>query len=292
MSMSSTPRRVADPSLAILRDVPALRRQVAAWRATGARVALVPTMGSLHAGHLALVAAARRRRARVVASVFVNPTQFGPNEDFAAYPRDEARDARLLAEAGTDALFAPTVAEMYPEGFATSVRVAGLSEILDGAFRPGHFEGVATVVAKLFAQARPDIALFGEKDYQQLVIIRRMARDLDRAVEIVGVPTVREEDGLAMSSRNAYLTPAERAVAPVLQAALQAARAQLKAGEAAAAACAAAATAILAAGFRKVDYVELRDASTLARLERADRPGRLLAAAHLGRARLIDNVAV
>jgi pantoate--beta-alanine ligase len=249
-------------------------------------------MGSLHDGHLALVKAARARAERVVATLFVNPTQFGPNEDFAAYPRDEVRDSALLAATGADALYAPNVDVMYPAGFVTSVRVAGLSEVLDGAHRPGHFDGVATVVSKLFAQARPDLAFFGEKDWQQLTLIRRMVRDLDTPVEIVGVPTVREPDGLAMSSRNAYLTPAERAIAPWLNRALVAVADRIRKGGIPEAECAWAEAEIIARGFRSVDYVSLRDPDTLEPMAVLDRPGRLLVAAHLGRARLIDNISV
>ena len=201
-------------SLPIVRTVADLRARVRAWRADGLRIGFTPTMGALHEGHLSLVRLARTRADRVVASVFVNPTQFGPNEDFDAYPRDEAGDAALLAGAGCDLLYAPSTVEMYPAGAATTVTVTGVSEPLDGQARPGHFAGVATVVAKLLNQCAPDIAVFGEKDYQQLQVIRRLVADLDLPVEIVGSPTARADDGLALSSRNAYLTPAERAVAP------------------------------------------------------------------------------
>jgi len=277
---------------AVVRDVAALRRQVAAWKQQGLSVALVPTMGALHRGHAALMARAHTLARRVVATIFVNPTQFGPHEDFAAYPRQEARDLALLAEAGVHLLYAPNVGVMYPPGFATTVRVAGLTEMLCGLVRPGHFDGVATVVTKLVLQAQPDVALFGEKDYQQLAVIRRCAADLDIPVRIVGVPTVREADGLALSSRNAYLSAAERAVAPALYRAIVAAAAGIAAGADPAAATAAAREAILAAGFGAVDYVEARRADTLAPLARGERPGRVLAAARLGRARLIDNVEI
>lgn len=277
----------------IVRTVAELRARVAAWRAAGLKVGLVPTMGALHAGHLSLVTAARREADRVVASVFVNPTQFGPTEDFSAYPRQEARDALMLAEAGAHLLYAPSVGEMYPEGFATTVSVAGLSEGLCGDVRPGHFQGVATVVSKLLLQALPDVAVFGEKDYQQLQVIRRVVRDLDIPVAVRGAATVREADGLAMSSRNAYLTAAERAVAPALHRVLSGLADRLAGGgEVAAPLLDHGRRDLLAAGFAAVDYVELRDAATLAPLDRADRPARLLAAVRLGKARLIDNVAV
>lgn len=277
-----------------VRTVRELRECVRRWRAQGERVALVPTMGALHEGHLALVGVGRARAGRVLASIFVNPTQFGPNEDLAAYPRDEARDAALLEGAGCDLLFAPPVAEMYPEGFATSVRVARLTECLCGPVRPGHFEGVALVVTKLLNQAEADIAVFGEKDWQQLVVIRRLARDLDIATEIVGAPIVREADGLAMSSRNRYLSPAERAVAGALNRVLLAVAGRIAQGAPAGAACAAAAEALLAAGFASVDYVECRTAESLEPVAQFDpgRPARVFAAARIGRARLIDNVPV
>ena len=281
-------------TLKTVRTVAELRAQVAAWKASGDRVGFVPTMGALHDGHLSLVRLARTRAQRVVASVFVNPTQFGPNEDFDAYPRDEARDAELLAGAGCDLLFAPTVAEMYPEGFATTVTVAGVSEPLDGEARPGHFAGVATVVSKLLNQAQPDVAVFGEKDYQQLQVIRRLVRDMDMPVEIVGAPTARAENGLALSSRNAYLSEAERDVAGQLNVILKAAIAELNAGGRVDAAEARAVEALRAAGFGRIDYVEVRDAADLSRLGPGpvDRPARILAAALLGRTRLIDNMAV
>ena len=281
-------------SLPIVRSVAALPAAVRAWRQAGERVALVPTMGFLHEGHLSLVRLGRTRAERVVASLFVNPTQFAPSEDFEAYPRDEARDAGLLASAGCDLLFAPTVAEMYPHGFATTVTVAGVSAPMDGIARPTHFAGVATVVAKLLGQCQPDVAIFGEKDFQQLMVIRRMAADLDLAVEILGAPTVREPDGLALSSRNAYLTAAERAVAPTLNAALLAAAAALRGGETVAAVEAAGLATLTAAGFGTVDYFETRAADDLRRLGPGpgDAPARIFVAARLGRARLIDNVAV
>jgi pantoate--beta-alanine ligase len=250
-------------------------------------------MGALHEGHLTLVALARRHAERVVATIFVNPTQFGPTEDFAAYPRDEARDAAMLAGAGCDLLYAPSVAEMYPPGFATGVRVAGLTDVLCGAARPGHFDGVAQVVAKYLNQAQADVAVFGEKDWQQLAVIRRLAADLDIPTRILGAPIAREADGLAMSSRNRYLTPAERAAAPALHGALQAAAASIRGGGAIAAALACARDAVLAAGFARIDYLEARDGVTLAPMAPGgEGTGRLFAAAFLGRARLIDNIPV
>ncbi len=274
----------------IFRTVAALRAQVAVWRGQGLRVALVPTMGALHDGHLTLVRQGLKKADRVVASVFINPTQFGPNEDFAAYPRREAEDAALLAGAGASGLYAPSVTEMYPSGFATTISVAGVSEGLCGTVRPGHFAGVATVVTKLLLQAGPDLALFGEKDYQQLQVIRRVVRDLDLPVQIEGVPTVREADGLALSSRNAYLTPEQRAIAPALHGVLTALAERLAAGETAAVLTAWGRDQLLAAGFDSVDYLEVRAAEGLAPLERRSEPARILVAARLGKARLIDNI--
>ncbi|HUF87085.1 MAG TPA: pantoate--beta-alanine ligase [Thermohalobaculum sp.] len=277
-----------------VRTVDELRARVRGWRGRGARVGLVPTMGALHEGHLELVRLAARRAGRVVTTIFVNPTQFGPGEDLAAYPRDEARDGAMLEGAGCDLLFAPPAAEMYPEGFATRVRVERLTECLCGPLRPGHFEGVALVVTKLLNQAQADMAVFGEKDWQQLVVIRRLARDLDIATEIVGAPVVREPDGLAMSSRNRYLARAERAVAGRLNEVLFAAAERIARGALAGAEAAAAAGALRGAGFDAVDYVECRAAGTLEPVERFDpaRPARLFAAARIGRTRLIDNVPV
>ena len=275
----------------IVRDVASLRSAVAAFRRDGGSVALVPTMGALHAGHMALIDEARRRATHVAASIFVNPTQFGANEDLASYPRRETEDAGMLEQTGCALLWAPTVEVMYPEGFATNVSVAGVSEGLCGAARPGHFDGVATVVAKLFSQVQPDIAVFGEKDYQQLAVIRRMAADLDLPVEIVGVPTQRAPDGLALSSRNSYLSPAEREAAVALPRALHAAAEAIRARGEVAAALAQARARLEAAGFEP-EYIELRDADSLAPVHRLERPARLLAAARLGRTRLIDNVPV
>ncbi len=278
--------------LPVIRSVAELRAQVAAWRGEGLSIALVPTMGALHAGHLSLVRRGLDLVDRVVASVFVNPTQFGPNEDFARYPRQEEKDAAALAGAGCHLLFAPDVDEMYPEGFATAVSVGGVAEGLCGAVRPGHFAGVATVVTKLLLQCLPDVALFGEKDYQQLAVIRRFARDLDIPVRIEGVPTLREDDGLAMSSRNAYMTPEQRAVAPWLIRALTGVADGLRAGAKAADLCPMAASGLLKAGFDSVDYIEVRDAASLAPAETLDRPLRILVAARLGKTRLIDNIGV
>ncbi len=278
--------------LPIVRSVDELRSQVARWRAAGETVGLVPTMGALHAGHLSLIAAARARGGRVVASIFVNPKQFGPHEDLDRYPRDEAGDARALAAAGCDLLFAPPLAEVYPPGFATEVRVGGLGDVLCGAARPGHFDGVATVVAKLLNMVRADAAFFGEKDWQQLAIIRRLAADLDCGTEIVGQPIVRDDDGLALSSRNAYLGSEERAHALALPVALHAAARALVKGEDLAGTLVAARAALARSGFGTVDYVTLADPVTLEPLERFDRPARLLAAAWMGTTRLIDNVPV
>jgi pantoate--beta-alanine ligase len=277
--------------LQIIRGKAALREAVAALKASGA-VALVPTMGALHAGHLALVAEGRRRAAHVVASIFVNPLQFAAHEDLGAYPRREASDARLLEEAGAAILWAPSAEEMYPDGFATTVSVRGVSDGLDGAARPGHFDGVATVVSKLFAQVQPDMALFGEKDWQQLAVIRRMVADLDAPIEIVGVPTQRDADGLALSSRNAYLTDEERMAARALPRALGEAASALIGGADVAETLERARARLTAAGFDPVDYVALVDAVDLTPLTTLDRSARILAAARIGRTRLIDNLPV
>ncbi len=276
----------------IVRNVPDLRAARAALTDGGrARLALVPTMGALHEGHLSLVRAAREAGHVVAASIFVNPTQFGPNEDFTRYPRDPERDCALLAEAGCALAWLPEVSTMYPPGDATSVEVAGLSVVLEGAVRPGHYRGVATVVVKLLGQVRPDAAYFGEKDWQQVQVIRRVAADLFLPVEIVVGPTLREKDGLAMSSRNRYLYPADRARAPLLHQVLRRVRAALRDGEPAAAALAAGRRALAEGGFI-VDYLELVDAGTLAPLTAPDDGARLLAAARLGTTRLLDTVAV
>lgn len=274
-----------------LSDLPALRAAVAGWRGAGERVALVPTMGALHEGHLALVAQAKRLAPRVVVSIFVNPTQFGPSEDYARYPRDVAADLAALAGAGADAAWTPDVATMYPAGFATRIDVAGLTDGLCGPLRPGHFSGVATVVTKLLHQVAPDMALFGEKDFQQLQVIRRVVSDLDMAVEIRGVPTIREPDGLALSSRNRYLTPEERASAPRLHAVLSDIAARARDGAPVAGPVAEGRATLEKAGF-KVQYLSVCDAQTLAPVGRVTGPARVLTAAYLGRTRLIDNVPV
>lgn len=279
-------------ALPVVRTVADLRAQVRAWRREGLRIGFVPTMGALHEGHLSLVRLARTKADRVVASIFVNPTQFAPHEDFDAYPRDEAGDMAQLANAGCDLLFAPTVAEMYSPGAATTVTVSGVTESMDGIARPTHFAGVATVVTKLLNQCAPDVAVFGEKDFQQLQVIRRLARDLDIPVEIVGAPTARAEDGLALSSRNAYLNADERRVAVRLNEVLRDAVDRLRRGEPVAATEAQAVIDLQAAGFSKVDYVETRTPDDLSRLGPGPVSGafRVLAAAHIGRTRLIDNM--
>lgn len=269
-----------------------LREQVKAWRAAGERIALVPTMGALHAGHVALMEAARPHAERIVVSIFVNPTQFAPTEDLSRYPRTLEADLDKADTAGVDLAFAPDAAEMYPEGFATTVSLVGPALGLETDFRPTHFAGVATVVAKLLLQAAPDVAMFGQKDYQQLQVVTRMARDLDIPVRIIGVPTVREADGLALSSRNVYLSQEDRAAAPELHRALSGAAAAIVSGEEVLAAVDAARRAVIAAGFQ-LDYLEARHALTLAPItSREEGPVRLLVAARIGTTRLIDNLAV
>jgi pantoate--beta-alanine ligase len=273
-----------------------LRHAVDSLRARG-EVALVPTMGALHDGHLALVREARSRAPAAVVSIFVNPAQFGPNEDLAAYPRQLGADSAMLADEGVDLLWAPEVEEMYPQGFATTVSIAGLGDRLCGASRPGHFDGVATVVAKLFAQVRPDLALFGEKDWQQLAVIRRMARDLDltqpHAGRIVGVPTVREVDGLAMSSRNRYLSTEDRARAEALPRLMQEAIARIENGSEVSSALEELRRGLRDSGFAEVDYAELADAETLHPLSAlGTAPARLFVAARIGGTRLIDNMPI
>jgi pantoate--beta-alanine ligase len=284
-------KRRARPAVA--RTVPALRRAIAGFRAGGETVALVPTMGALHRGHLALVRQAGRRADRVVVSIFVNPTQFAPTEDLASYPRTWEADLAALSPLRVDAIWAPSVTAMYPEGFSTKVATGGPALAgLEDKFRPHFFGGVCTVVSKLLLQVQPDIAVFGQKDYQQLKVVTAMARDLDIPVKIVGVPTVREKDGLALSSRNTYLSASERETAPTLQRVLRACAAALKSGRPMTAILAKGRAEIERAGFA-VDYLEARHAETLAPIaSAADGPVRLLVAAKLGRTRLIDNIGV
>ncbi|MBV8973380.1 MAG: pantoate--beta-alanine ligase [Sphingomonadaceae bacterium] len=287
---SPSPTSAPTRPLPIVRTVADLRAAVATFRP--ARVALVPTMGALHAGHLALIAAARAAGAeRVVASVFVNPAQFGPDEDFARYPRDEVADAAKLAAAGCDLLFAPAVSDVYPPGFATRIEVAGLTERFEGAVRPGHFAGVATVVTKLLIACAPDLAVFGEKDWQQLAVIRRLVVDLALPVEIVGAPIVRDADGLALSSRNAYLSADERARAVTLPRALAAAREALQAGVPVTTVLTTVRTRLVTAGFAEPDYVALVNAE-MQPLETLAGTARLIAAARIGGTRLLDNLTV
>jgi pantoate--beta-alanine ligase len=276
----------------IIRTLAELRSIAAGWREEKASIAVVPTMGALHEGHLSLVRAALAKADRVIVTLFVNPKQFNSAADLAAYPRTEHDDAAKLGPLGAHLLYAPHAEEIYPAGFATTVSVSGVSDGLCGAGRAGHFNGVATVVAKLFLQTGADIALFGEKDFQQFHVVRRMASDLDIPIEIIGCPTVRETDGLALSSRNVRLSAEERTIAPELAAILSAASKQLSSGAEAARVMEAAKKSIIAAGFRELEYLELRSEADLASLERADRPARLLAAAWLGETRLIDNVVV
>ncbi len=273
-----------------IRRLEDLRAALSEFREAGESVALVPTMGALHAGHMALVAEAKLAAKRVVVSIFVNPKQFGVNEDLSRYPRREMADARMLADAGVDVLWMPRADEMYPDGFASTISVTGVSDGLDGAARPGHFDGVATVVAKLFNQVRPDVALFGEKDFQQLAVIRRMVADLDFGIDVRGVPTQRDDDGLALSSRNIYLIDEDRTAAVALPRALGVAAATIEKGGDTDDALATARETLTAAGF-EVDYVELVDSVTLGHPD-ATRPRRLLAAARIGGTRLIDNIGV
>ncbi len=280
-------------SVKIVRTVKDLRRQTAKWRGSDKSIALVPTMGALHAGHLSLVKLAKKKADRVVVSIFVNPTQFAPTEDLSRYPRDEARDLALLTTAKADLVWAPTVDEMYPAGCSTAIEPGSAAQDLEGAFRPGHFGGVATVCCKLFGQVTPDIAIFGEKDFQQLVVLQQMARDLNLPLKVIGGPTQRDRDGLALSSRNAYLTEAERKIAPALFAAITELAADVAAGADIAACSANAKRRILSAGFAKVDYLEVRDADTLEpAMKAATHCARVLGAAWLGNTRLIDNAKV
>lgn len=276
----------------ILRDKADLRDAVARWRAEGAVIGVVPTMGALHDGHLSLVAAAKARATRVVVTIFVNPKQFNNPDDLAKYPRTEARDAALLAPYGVDAVYVPGPEDIYPQGFATTVSVAGLTDRWEGEFRPGHFDGVATVVAKLFTQTDADLAFFGEKDFQQLLVVRRMAADLDLKTQVIACPTLREDDGLAMSSRNARLGEAARTRAAALFAAMADAAAALREGRAWGPARADALAALRKAGFGKVEYFALCEPGALDPIEAPVPGARILAAAWLDGVRLIDNIAV
>ncbi len=289
--MKSSNDPTQEQGLAVVRTVADLRRTVAAFRKAGRTVGLVPTMGALHEGHISLVKGALQRGDIPVTSIFVNPTQFGPNEDFAAYPRDEQGDFDKLRDAGCRIVFAPSKDEMYPGQQLTTVTVTGITDGLCGPLRPGHFQGVATVVSKLLLMAMPDRAFFGEKDYQQLQVIKRMVRDLSMPFEIVGMPTVREADGLAMSSRNRYMNPTERAVATGLYRELNAVAKAVRAGASCTAATAEASKALLAGGFDKIEYLTVVDAESLEPLEKVSGPARVIAAVRLGRTRLIDNIA-
>ncbi|HXJ00823.1 MAG TPA: pantoate--beta-alanine ligase [Micropepsaceae bacterium] len=274
-------------------DAVELRLRVRLWRNKGARIALVPTMGALHEGHMALVREARARAEKVVVSIFVNPAQFAPHEDFARYPRDIAKDrSSLEARGDADLIYAPATAAMYPQGFATHLSIDGPAAGLESDFRPHFFGGVATVVAKLLLQCAPDIAMFGEKDYQQLLVVKRLVKDLDLPLTIIGVPTLRKPDGLALSSRNAYLTAEQRQVAAHLNRALRSVADAAKSGVAIPQAEAEGGAALLQAGFDRVDYVAIRDAETLAPLRVLSGPARVLAAARIGGVRLIDNMSV
>ncbi|MPT48629.1 MAG: pantoate--beta-alanine ligase [Sphingobium sp.] len=283
----------------IIRDLVSLRTAVFSLKTSsspqgqgGGHIALVPTMGALHDGHLSLVRAAKAHADHVIVSIFVNPIQFGPNEDLDAYPRQEAQDAALLESEGVSILWAPTVSEMYPTGFATNISVGGVSEGLCGASRPGHFDGVATVVTKLLNQVQPDVALFGEKDYQQLAVIRRFVADLNLPAQIIGVPIARAADGLALSSRNAYLSVEEREQAPALYQAMQNAARQITSGMNITETLDTLKQQLLNSGFASVEYAELRDAESLSPIADITKEGRLLVAARLGKTRLIDNIAV
>ena len=276
----------------IIRQLDELRSALNHLRQMKASVGLVPTMGALHAGHMQLVKVAQGSNEAAVVSIFVNPAQFGEGEDLDAYPRQEAADLKLLEQAGVDIVWVPTVDQVYPAGFATNISVSGVSDGLCGGARPGHFDGVATVVAKLFNQVRPDAAYFGEKDYQQLAVIRRMARDLDFTHDIIGVPTVRDPDGLALSSRNAYLNEQQRSDAIALPDTMKEAANAIIAGSNIERVQEDAKTRLLQSGFKTIDYFELRDADTLEIMDKFVKPARLLAAARIGSTRLIDNIAV
>lgn len=276
-------------SLQTIRSVEALRKQVSEWRANGNSVGLVPTMGALHEGHLSLVELAKAEADKVVVSIFVNPTQFGPDEDFEEYPRDDAADLQKLGAAGVDVTFVPPISEMYPEGFATTIHVAGMTKILCGAHRETHFDGVALIVTKLLLQCLPDLAIFGEKDYQQLQVIRRFVSDLNIPVRILGGPIIRESDDLALSSRNRYLTPEERKTAARFPAILRSTAYAISQGAPIEQSLSAACKEILGSGFDSVDYVELRNASDLSAATDLGAPARLFGAVRIGATRLIDN---
>ena len=276
----------------IVRTVADLRQRLTAWRQDGLTVGLVPTMGALHDGHFSLVEQAVQSNDRTITSLFINPKQFGSTEDLDVYPRDEATDVAALAARGVDLLFAPNVEEMYPDSAVTAITVPGIGDVLEGAFRPGFFTGVATVVAKLLIQSLPDRAYFGEKDYQQLCVIKRLTKDLDLPIDIAGCPIVREPDGLALSSRNAYLNAGERQAAPALHQTLVSTGDALAKGAAVAASVSAATAELLKAGFTKVDYIAVCDPASLEELEKVSGQARLLAAAWLGKTRLIDNIAI
>jgi pantoate--beta-alanine ligase len=279
-------------TLKIVRNILDLRKETAKWRSSGLSSAVVPTMGALHQGHIALVRAGLEHAERILATIFINPKQFGEHEDLGRYPRTETSDLAQLEDAGAHLVFAPQANEMYPPGFATSVVLAGPAKAgLEDKFRPQFFDGVATVVAKLFTQSQADFAMFGEKDYQQLMVVTRMARDLDLPIKVIGVPTMREDGGLALSSRNAYLSKAERHQAAFLYQTLTQAAAKIRGGEASTRSTAAARRSLTTLGFR-VEYVAARNAETLALPKEKDEPLRLLVAAWLGTTRLIDNIAV
>jgi pantoate--beta-alanine ligase len=276
----------------ILRTKSALQDLTRAWRRAGQVIGVVPTMGALHQGHLSLVRAARDGADRVIVTIFVNPRQFNDPKDLQNYPRTEEEDARKLIPFGVDAIYCPNPDQIYPEGFVSTVSVAGVANELEGEFRPGHFDGVATVVTKLFTQTMADRAWFGEKDYQQLQVVTRLSADLDLGTEVIGCPTIREEDGLALSSRNLMLSDRARIKAPALHAAMERAKVRIEAGEPVALVLAEASAEVERAGFNAVDYIALRDCVTLKRVQMLDRPARLLAAAQLAGVRLIDNIAV
>lgn len=276
----------------VVRSTAQLRTQVGAWKVAGQRIGVVPTMGALHAGHLSLVRAAREAADRVIVTIFVNPKQFNNPDDLQKYPRTEDRDAEKLRDMGVDVVYAPTLAHMYPDGFSTNISISGISDGLCGAHRPGHFDGVATVVCKLLLQTRADSAFFGEKDYQQLQIVRRLVADLDIPTTIVGGVTVRDSDGLALSSRNVHLTAANRQIAPVLYRALKAAAGEIESGRDVTEVLRVAIDTMRAAGIGQVEYLELRDVNRFERVTKLTAPARLLVAAVLGDVRLIDNIAV